>query len=80
MSLCEVLRLNTVLLKILMFGQPENNPNGLRVVRTARTLDAINAARAVEATLSNGNTGEWRIYLQRMIEQLEREAGRPEFE
>lgn len=80
MSLCEVLRINTVLLKILMFGQPENNPNGLRVVRTARTLDAINAARAVEATLSNGNTGEWRIYLQRMIEQLEREAGRPEFE
>ena len=80
MSLCEVLRINTVLLKILMFGQPENNPNGLRVVRTARTLDAINAARAVEATLSNGNTGEWRIYLQRMIEELEREAGRPEFE
>ena len=79
MSLCEVLRINTVLLKILMFGQPENNPNGLRVVRTARTLDAINAARAVEATLSNGNTGEWRIYLQRMIEELEREAGRPEF-
>ena len=80
MSLCEVLRINTVLLKILMFGQPENNPNGLRVVRTARTLDAINAARAVEATLSNENNGEWRIYLQRMIEQLEREAGRPEFE
>ena len=26
-----------------MFGQPENNPNGLRVVKTARTLDAINA-------------------------------------
>ena len=63
-----------------MFGQPENNPNGLRVVRTARTLDAINAARAVEATLSNENNGEWRIYLQRMIEELEREAGRPEFE
>lgn len=80
MSLCEVLRINTVLLKILMFGQPENNPNGLRVVRTARTLDAINAARAVEATLSNENNGEWRIYLQRMIEELEREAGRPEFE
>ena len=79
MSLCEVLRINTVLLKILMFGQPENNPNGLRVVRTARTLDAINAARAVEATLSNENNGEWRIYLQRMIEELEREAGRPEF-
>ena len=80
MSLCEVLRINTVLLKILMFGQPENNPNGLQVVRTARTLDAINAARAVEATLSNENNGEWRIYLQRMIEELEREAGRPEFE
>ncbi len=25
-----------------MFGQPENNPNNLRVVKTARTLKAIN--------------------------------------
>lgn len=27
-----------------MFGQPENNPNSLRVVKTARTAEAINAA------------------------------------
>jgi hypothetical protein len=27
-----------------MFGQPENNPNELRVVKTARTAEAINAA------------------------------------
>ena len=27
-----------------MFGQPENNPKNLRVVKTARTADAINAA------------------------------------
>jgi hypothetical protein len=27
-----------------MFGQPENNPTNLRVVKTARTADAINTA------------------------------------
>lgn len=27
-----------------MFGQPENNPNDLRVIKTARTEDTINAA------------------------------------
>jgi hypothetical protein len=27
-----------------MFGQPENNPHHLRVVKTARTAEAINAA------------------------------------
>jgi hypothetical protein len=27
-----------------MFGQPDNNPMGLRVIKTARTLDAINAS------------------------------------
>jgi hypothetical protein len=27
-----------------MFGQPENNPNELRVIKTARTVEAINAA------------------------------------
>lgn len=26
-----------------MFGQPKNNPNNLRVIKTARTLDSINA-------------------------------------
>ncbi|MEI7775966.1 MAG: hypothetical protein WCK17_14450 [Verrucomicrobiota bacterium] len=26
-----------------MFGQPDKNPNGLRVIKTARTFDAINA-------------------------------------
>jgi hypothetical protein len=27
-----------------MFGQPKNNPSNLRVIKTARTLDAINLA------------------------------------
>lgn len=27
-----------------MFGQPQNNPNNLRVVHTARTMETINAA------------------------------------
>jgi hypothetical protein len=27
-----------------MFGQPENNPNNLRVVKTGRTMETINAA------------------------------------
>jgi hypothetical protein len=28
----------------MFFGQTDNNPNGLRVIKTARTMDAINVA------------------------------------